>query len=507
MKIIITKKQYKKLVYSLLDTIVGELTVQKRRGNNYTSVYDSEGENIMNIFSKKGSGRNKGCKSDLGLDNEFLIELQKYVPYFKNKIFSEALVDYVYEKTGIKCDCVDYSTDYKVIDNNGTEFGYFDSRFAYNVKKKKKIRFDESVENSNLVERLLALENIKIDFDYIDGRVLNDYEIEKYFGTDVIDDNEIEDTLSGGDKIYIREVYVHFYDNNNELIINYHTSPSIDFITKNNKVIGINMYSRFTNVATSFNYIPHKMLDSYFIENAKTYLEKVLSNDNKLNESVENRQSLDEIIYDFLEDDYYPDYNWGPELFDFYKNDVKNHGSVSFYINDSEGYTYYDHGTLEIMPFVSERLDEWFNDSWLHIFTKWFEEHSGLKVKRVVTIAGVTKINESTDKNKKLLKDIIGFDFSNRIKQINSSYDIPMEFDDCIGGGMINRYLNFWGPMYLFSLRGSKILYQDRGDFEWFMYDDCIEYVDNEIPEKLGISIMGLRFSDIINMYFEEEEE
>ena len=55
MKIIITKQQYKKLVYSLLDTIVGgELTVQKQSGNNYTSVYDSESENIMSIFTKKG---------------------------------------------------------------------------------------------------------------------------------------------------------------------------------------------------------------------------------------------------------------------------------------------------------------------------------------------------------------------------------------------------------------------------------------------------------------------
>ena len=366
MKIIITKQQYKKLVYSLLDTIVGgELTVQKRSGHNYTSVYDSEGENIMNIFSKKGSGRNKGCKSDLGLDNDFLIELQKYVPYFKNKIFSEVLVDYVYEKTGIKCDCVDYSTDYKVVDNNGTEFGYFDSRFAYNVKKKKKIRFDES---------------------------------------------------------------------------------------------------------------------------------------------VENRQSLDEIIYNFLEDEYYPDYNWGPELFDFYKNDVKNHGSVSFYINDDEGYTYYDDGTLEIMPFVSERLDEWFNDSWLHIFTKWFEEHSGLKVKRVVTMDGVVKLNESMDKNKKLLKDIVGFDFSDRIQQITSTYDVPMEFDEGIGPSTIKMYLNHWGPMYLFKLDDMKYLYQDRGSFEMFIDEEGFDYVDNEIPEKLGIAVLGLRFSDIIDIYFKEEE-
>jgi hypothetical protein len=293
-----------------------------------------------------------------------VIELENYVPYFKHKIFSKVLVDYVYDKTGEKCDCVDYPKDYKKGDPN-SDYGYFDSRFAYNVKKKKRIHF----------------------------------------------------------------------------------------------------------------------------------------------ESIDERQSLDEIIYNFLEDDYYPDYNWGPELFDFYKNDVEEYGSATFYINDSEGYVYYDDGTLEIMPWVCEKLNEYFNDSWYPTFKGWFEENSGLVVSRIIdSTNNNVLLSESTDKNKKLINGIVGFDFSNRITQITSSYDVPMVFDDCIGGGMINRYLNFWGPMYLFSLRGSKILYQDRGDFEWFMYDDCIEYVDNEIPEKLGISIMGLRFSDIINMYFTEEE-
>jgi len=365
MKIIITKQQYKKLVYDLLDTIVGgELTVQKLNNHDYKCVYDSEGENIMNIFYKKGTGRNKGCKNDLALDNDFIIELQKYVPYFKNKIFSEALVDYVYEKTGIKCDCVDYSTDYRLYDNQDGG-GYFKSRFAYNVEKKKKVRF---------------------------------------------------------------------------------------------------------------------------------------------NESVDGRQSLDEIIYDFLEDDYYPDYNWGPELFDFYKKDVEEYGSATFYINDDESYTYYEGGVLEIMPFVSEKLDEWFNDSWMPVFKSWFEEHSGLKVKKIVTMDGVVKLNESIDKNKKLINGIVGFDFSNRITQITSSYDVPMEFDECFGSESLRRWLNFWGPMYLFELDGIKYVYQDRGEYEFFMDEGCIEYVENEIPEEIGISIMGLRFSDIIDMYFEEEE-
>ena len=81
-----------------------------------------------------------------------------------------------------------------------------------------------------------------------------------------------------------------------------------------------------------------------------------------------------------------------------------------------------------------------------------------------------------------------------------------MSFDDCLGGDSIKRYLNFWGPMYLFELDGIKYVYQDRGEYKFFMDEGCIEYVDNEISEKLGIDILGLRFSDIIDMYFNEEE-
>jgi hypothetical protein len=114
-------------------------------------------------------------------------------------------------------------------------------------------------------------------------------------------------------------------------------------------------------------------------------------------------------------------------------------------------------------------------------------------------------LSESTDKNKKFLKDSFGVDFSDRIQQITSIYDVPMSFDNGIGSDMIKKYLNFWGPMYLFELDGVKYLYQDRGEFEWFIDEEGFEMVDNEIIEKLGIGIMGLTFSDIIDMYFEEE--
>ena len=119
------------------------------------------------------------------------------------------------------------------------------------------------------------------------------------------------------------------------------------------------------------------------------------------------------------------------------------------------------------------------------------------------------RIYENTsmsEKNKKFLKNKLGVDFTNGIKQITSQEDIPRVFiDDSLSWVGLRKSLNFWGPMYLFELEGRKLLYQDRGEFEWFMDENGYDYVDDEIPEKLGISVLGLRFLDIINMYFEEE--
>ena len=121
-------------------------------------------------------------------------------------------------------------------------------------------------------------------------------------------------------------------------------------------------------------------------------------------------------------------------------------------------------------------------------------------VKRVIS-----ENDSMLEKNKRFLKKKLGIDFTNGIQQVTSSYDVPMEFDNGIGSDSIRRYLNNFGPMYLFELDGIKYLYQDRGD-EWFIDENGFDYVDGEIPEMLGIDIMGLRFSDIIRMYFNEGE-
>jgi hypothetical protein len=117
-------------------------------------------------------------------------------------------------------------------------------------------------------------------------------------------------------------------------------------------------------------------------------------------------------------------------------------------------------------------------------------------------------LNENVDKNKKFLTNVMGQDFTNNIKQITSAYNVPYNF---YGKGTISlrtimSYLNSFGPMYLFELDGKKYLYQDRFDKDWFIDEDGHRYIDNEIPEKLGIDVMGLRFSVIIDLYFNEEE-
>ena len=123
-------------------------------------------------------------------------------------------------------------------------------------------------------------------------------------------------------------------------------------------------------------------------------------------------------------------------------------------------------------------------------------------VKRVIS-----ENNSMTEKNKRFLKKKLGIDFTNGIQQVTSTYDVPMEFDRNIPSAMVNRYLNKFGPMYLFELDGKKYLYLDVGVHEKFIDEDGNIYIENEIPEKLGIGEMGLRFSDIIDLYFNEEDE
>lgn len=101
-------------------------------------------------------------------------------------------------------------------------------------------------------------------------------------------------------------------------------------------------------------------------------------------------EDLNEFIYQYLKEEYYPDYNWGPELHDFYRDDVNKHGSYDFEVNDSFAYAYlgawdgYDYlYTLVITKWVNNELTLLFGDKWIPVFKKWFEDNSGLEVKDI----------------------------------------------------------------------------------------------------------------------------
>ena len=127
-------------------------------------------------------------------------------------------------------------------------------------------------------------------------------------------------------------------------------------------------------------------------------------------------------------------------------------------------------------------------------------------MKYIIKESQYMSLLENLDKNKKFLTKTMGIDFTNKIQMITSTYDVPNSFDDGIAPSTIRTYLNFWGPMYLVNIDGENYLYQDRGDFEMFI-DEKGYWNKDEIPEKLGISVLGLRFSDIIDMYFYEEDQ
>ena len=103
-----------------------------------------------------------------------------------------------------------------------------------------------------------------------------------------------------------------------------------------------------------------------------------------------DQQEINNFIYQYLKEEFYPDYNWGPELHDFYKKEIEQYGIYDFLINDDPAYSYlgewdgYEYlYTLSIGKLVRDELTKLFGDKWIPIFKKWFEENSGLEVREI----------------------------------------------------------------------------------------------------------------------------
>jgi len=130
----------------------------------------------------------------------------------------------------------------------------------------------------------------------------------------------------------------------------------------------------------------------------------------------------------------------------------------------------------------------------------------------------VSQISESNEKNKNFLKDKFGIDLDGKIRMIQSYEDLPLMFASHYYPKDFNRMLNDGGPFYVLNInKGYKIgnkyvnklyLYRPRVDGSSFLVDqDGYNKAESTFLENLGVDVMGLTIKDLVNIYFNEEDQ
>lgn len=134
MKVVITKLQYQKIVFNLLDVLYGP-NISFKKDEDIFEILSDDGEEIFRLFTK--DGRSKGCKRDMLVLTKIIEEIKMYFPpaVLRKKLFSKTIISYVNKKTNLDIDCIDFA--YKIYDNDDT---FYETKYRFNVKKNKKTR-------------------------------------------------------------------------------------------------------------------------------------------------------------------------------------------------------------------------------------------------------------------------------------------------------------------------------------------------------------------------------
>jgi hypothetical protein len=134
MKVIMTKSQYQKIVFNLLDVLYGpNISFTQDDNSDVFEILSNDGQEIFRLYTKVG--KSKGCKRDMLVLSQTIEEIEGYLPpaVLRKKLFSRTILSYVNEKTNLDIDCIDFAYETYEEDNN-----YFESRYRFNVKKNKK---------------------------------------------------------------------------------------------------------------------------------------------------------------------------------------------------------------------------------------------------------------------------------------------------------------------------------------------------------------------------------
>jgi hypothetical protein len=97
-------------------------------------------------------------------------------------------------------------------------------------------------------------------------------------------------------------------------------------------------------------------------------------------------ETVTEYLYQYLTENYYPDYGWSDH--NYYSEQVDSYGAEQFKINDKLSFDYTKHGngncSLDIYPWLYNELVDIFDGyDWVGVVKKWFEDNTGLKVDMV----------------------------------------------------------------------------------------------------------------------------
>jgi len=103
---------------------------------------------------------------------------------------------------------------------------------------------------------------------------------------------------------------------------------------------------------------------------------------------IVNESKLNNLILNYINQNFHPDYDWGPELHDFYRNEIDKYGSYNFTIDEERAYDFHkDWGEgpeLVVHEFVTDQLNGLFGKHWSPVFKDWFEKNSGLKAESMI---------------------------------------------------------------------------------------------------------------------------
>ena len=136
MKYQISESQYKKILLNYLNSIAKDFIFEddEYEGDNWVDVFTSDHSDFGSVWFKTIQNRNmitEGCDKELALDERFIQEFENTIPIVMPKIFSQVVLEYFNSKTGLECDCLEFSNFMGEYDRWGDPLT---STFHFNIK-------------------------------------------------------------------------------------------------------------------------------------------------------------------------------------------------------------------------------------------------------------------------------------------------------------------------------------------------------------------------------------